>query len=130
MGTEVGTRRRCVVVTGDGAFQMTGPEISHAPRWGVAPIVVVVNNGGWGIFRPVTPKQSLLDIPSWPYAKLAEAWGGTGFEARTRREMRQALDAAHRTTGFVVVECHVPPDDRSPISERYIVKSAGGRTTA
>jgi indolepyruvate decarboxylase len=119
-----------VVVAGDGAFQMTGPEISHAPRWGVEPIVVVVNNGGWGIFRPVTPKQSLLDIPSWPYAKLAEAWGGTGFEARTRRELCQALDTAHRTAGFVVVECHVPPDDRSPISERYIVKSAGGRTAA
>jgi indolepyruvate decarboxylase len=130
MGTEIGTRRRCVVVAGDGAFQMTGPEISHAPRWGVAPIVVVVNNGGWGIFRPVTPKQSLLDIPPWPYAKLAEAWGGTGFAAQSRGELRRALDAAQRTAGFVVVECHVPPDDRSPISERYIVKSTGGRRVA
>ncbi len=44
IGAQIGTRRRTLVLCGDGAFQMTGPEISHAPRHGVAPIVVLVNN--------------------------------------------------------------------------------------
>ena len=53
---------RPLVLVGDGAFQMTGMEISHAPKYGLSPIVVVVNNGGWGIFRPVSPRQDLLEI--------------------------------------------------------------------
>ena len=76
-------------------FQMTGPEISHAPRHGVAPIVVLVNNSGWQIFRPVSPRPDLLAIPPWPYAELAQAWGGVGFQAETRGELREALRAAH-----------------------------------
>ena len=52
MGAQVGSGVRPVVLCGDGAFQMTGPEISHAPMLGANPIVIVVNNSGWQIFRP------------------------------------------------------------------------------
>ena len=109
---------------------MTGPEIAQATRYGLNPIVVVVNNGGWQIFRPVVNKPALLDIPNWPYAELAQSWGGVGFRAETSRELRDALDAAaaHKKT-FVVVEACVAPDDHSPISRKYIQASAGkGRT--
>jgi indolepyruvate decarboxylase len=103
---------------------MTGPEIAHAPRRGLSPIVVLVNNSGWGIFRPVTPRQDLLEIPPWPYAELAQAWGGVGIRAQTRQELREALRAAHEVREFVIVECVVPRDDLSPISRRYIRASA------
>jgi indolepyruvate decarboxylase len=112
------------VYTGDGAFQMTGPEISHGPRHGVAPIVVLVNNSGWQIFRPVSPRPDLLAIPPWPYAELAQAWGGVGFRVETRGELREALRAAHERNVFAVIECKIPPDDLSPISRKYIEESA------
>jgi indolepyruvate decarboxylase len=124
LGVEIGTKRRPLVLTGDGAFQMTGPEISHAPRLGLAPVVVLVNNGGWQIFRPVSPRKDLLDVPSWPYADLAQAWGGVGFRAGTRAELREALRAAHELREFALIECRVPPDDLSPITKRYIRASA------
>jgi indolepyruvate decarboxylase len=124
MGAEIGTGRRCLVLCGDGGFQMTGPEISYAPRRGLSPVVVLVNNSGWGIFRPVTPRKDLLEIPPWPYAELAQAWGGVGMRARTRQELREALRAAHEVREFVLVECLVPPDDISPVSRRYIRASA------
>ena len=103
---------------------MTGVEVSHAPKLGLSPIVVVVNNGGWGIFRPVTEQQELLQIPNWPYADMAQGWGGVGFVAETPGELREALRAAHEVSGFVVIECRVPPTDLSPISGRYIRASA------
>jgi indolepyruvate decarboxylase len=124
LGVQIGTGRRPLVLCGDGAFQMTGPEISHAPRHGLAPIVVLVNNGGWGIFRPVSPRRDLLEIPNWPYAELAQQWGGVGFVAENAAELRDALRAAHQVREFVVIECRVDPDDLSPVSRRYIRQSA------
>ena len=109
MGAQIGTGTRPIVLSGDGAFQMTGIEVSHAPKYGLSPIVVVVNNGGWGIFRPVSPRQDLLEIPNWPYAELARSWGGVGFVAETVSELRDALRAAHEVNGFVIIEARVPP---------------------
>jgi len=131
MGAQIGTGRRPLVLCGDGAFQMTGTEISHAPRLGLSPLVVLVNNGGWQIFRPVSPRPDLLALPGWPYAELAQAWGGVGFSATTRAELREALRAAHELRDFALVECRLPPDDLSPITRRYIRRSAGkGRVAA
>jgi indolepyruvate decarboxylase len=124
LGAQIGTGKRGLVLCGDGAFQMTGPELSHAPRYGCNPIVVLVNNGGWGIFRPVSPRADLLELPPWPYAELARAWGGVGFRVETVDELAAALEAAHREERFCVVEVIVDPDDLSPMSRRYIEASA------
>jgi len=124
LGAQIGTGRRPLVLTGDGAFQMTGMEVSHAPKHGLSPVVVLVNNAGWGIFRPVSPRQDLLEIPSWPYADLDQEWGGVGFRATTPRELRDALRAADAQRRFALIECVVPPDDLSPVSKRYIRASA------
>lgn len=120
LGAQIGTGRRPLVLCGDGGFQMTGGEVSHAPRLGLSPVVVLVNNSGWGIFRPVSPRQDLLDIPPWPYAELARAWGGVGVTATNRDELGRALLDAHSADGFVLIECRVPPSDISPVSRRYI----------
>jgi indolepyruvate decarboxylase len=124
LGAQLGTGRRPLVLCGDGAFQMTGPEISHAPRLGLAPVVVLIDNGGWQIFRPVSPRKELLAVPPWPYAELAQAWGGVGFRADNAAELREALRAAHELGEFAVIECRIPPDDLSPISRAYIRESA------
>jgi indolepyruvate decarboxylase len=124
LGVQIGTGRRPLILCGDGGFQMTGSEISHAPRLGLSPIVVLVNNAGWGIFRPVTPKQELLDLPPWPFAELAKSWGGVGIRVTTPSELEAALREAHATKGFVIIECIVPKNDASPVGRRYIRKSA------
>jgi indolepyruvate decarboxylase len=124
LGAQIGTGVRPLVLCGDGAFQMTGPEVSHAPVLGLSPVVVVINNAGWSIFRPVSPRHDLLRIPNWPYAELAQAWGGVGFHASTAAELRDALRAAHQVKDFVVIEARIDPDDLSPISRRYIQASA------
>ena len=124
MGAQIGTGLRPLILCGDGGFQMTGPEISHAPRLGLSPIVVLVNNGGWGIFRPVTPRKELLDIPSWPYAELAQAWGGVGIQVRSPGQLKDALRAAHEVAGFVLIECLVGKSELSPLGRRYIRGSA------
>jgi indolepyruvate decarboxylase len=130
LGAQLATGARPIVLSGDGAFQMTGPEIAQAPRYGLNPIVLVLNNGGWQIFRPVVPRADLLAIPSWPYARLADDWGGRGFRVQMVDELRAALAEAARIRSFVVIEACVSPDDLSPVSRKYIAASArrGQRT--
>ena len=124
LGAQIGGGLRPLVLCGDGGFQMTGPEISHAPAKHANPIVLVINNGGWGIFRPIAERRDLLDIPSWPYAQLARDWGGAGFEARTVEELRQALQAAHESQSFAIIDVKVDRDDLSPVTVKYIKAAA------
>ena len=71
-----------------------------------------------------TPRRDLLEIPNWPYAEMANGWGGVGFVAGTAGELRDALRAAHELKGFAVVECRVGSTDLSPLGKRYIQGSA------
>ncbi|MCC6846888.1 MAG: indolepyruvate/phenylpyruvate decarboxylase [Deltaproteobacteria bacterium] len=124
LGLEIGTGKRPIVLCGDGAFQMTGVELAQAPRYGLRPIVVLMNNGGWGIFRPIAEREDLLAIPNWPYAELARAWGGVGYVAATVAELRDALADAERGDAFALIETRVDPHDLSPVSRKYIEASA------
>jgi indolepyruvate decarboxylase len=129
LGAQLGSGLRPLILCGDGGFQMTGTEISHAALLGLNPIVLLINNGGWGIFRPVVERRELLEIPPWPYANLARDWGGAGFEANTLAQLRRALTAADKSQGFVIIDVRVDRDDLSPVTVKYI-KAAAKRSQA
>jgi indolepyruvate decarboxylase len=124
LGAQIGTGLRPLVLTGDGGFQMTGVEIAHAPRYRLNPIVVLLNNGGWGIFRPISKRQDLLALPSWRYAELARLWGGRGFRVETAGQLRRALEQAAKSPTFAIIEVMIGPRDLSPITVKYIRASA------
>jgi len=124
LGAQLGTGVRPLILCGDGAFQMTGMEISHAPEHRLNPICIVVNNAGWGIFRPIVERQELLDVPNWKYAEIGRSLGGGGWRAETRGQLRAALESAFASDRFSIVEAVTPPDDLSPISRRYITSGA------
>ena len=123
IGAQIGTGRRPLVLCGDGAFQMTGPEIAQAPRHGSNPIVLLLNNAGWGIFRPVADRKDLLDLPSWPYAELGAPVGRLGRARRDRRRAARRAGRSRRRETFAIVEAMIDPDDHSPVARKYIAAS-------
>ena len=110
---------RPLVLVGDGAFQMTGMEISTAARFGLSPIVVVLNNCGYGTERPMTDGP-FNDIPAWRFSRLPEMIGaGQGFEVFTETDLEQALQAAlSRTDSPSIIDVHLDPDDHSAALKR------------
>jgi indolepyruvate decarboxylase len=110
---------RPLVLVGDGAFQMTGMELSTAARFGLSPIVVVLNNGGYGTERPMTDGR-FNDIPAWRFSRLPEMIGaGQGFEVFTETDFEQALQAALACSdGPSILDVHLDPDDHSPALKR------------
>jgi indolepyruvate decarboxylase len=124
LGAQIGTGLRPLILTGDGGFQMTGVEIAHAPRYKLNPIVVLLNNGGWGIFRPIAKRHDLLALPSWRYAELARLWGGRGFQVQTAAQLRRALEQSAKSSSFAIIEVSIAPHDLSPIALKYIRASA------
>lgn len=114
---------RSLVLVGDGAFQMTGTELSTIARQKLHPIVIVLNNHGY------TTERFLLDGPfndilDWKYHKLPELLGsGLGLEVRTEGELDQALDrAVANTESFTLLNVHLDRMDRSPALERLAAK--------
>lgn len=106
--------RRPLALVGDGSFQMTGVELSAAVRYGLSPIVVVLNNGGYGTFRSIIDGP-FNDIQPWRYADVTRLiGGGAGYTAGTEDELAAALAAAKADLRSpAVIDVRLGKDDRS-----------------
>jgi TPP-dependent 2-oxoacid decarboxylase len=57
---------RPIVLVGDGAFQMTGIEVSTIARYRLNPIIIVINNRRYGTERPMLDGP-FNDLQLWQY---------------------------------------------------------------
>jgi len=105
---------RPLVLVGDGAFQMTGMEISTIARYGLNPVIVVLNNAGYGTERHIHDGP-FNDVLAWQYHRLPEFLGvGRGFLVETESQLDEALDAAARhTSSYCLLDVHLDPMDKS-----------------
>ncbi|MEX2173919.1 MAG: thiamine pyrophosphate-binding protein [Pirellulaceae bacterium] len=116
---------RVLVLCGDGAFQMTGMELSSMVRRGLCPIVIVLDNHGYGTERFLHAGDwQYNEIHPWRYHKLPELLGGgTGYEVRTEGEFDAALTQAwNDRTGMSLIQAHIPTDDASDALKRLTEK--------
>ncbi len=110
---------RPLVLVGDGAFQMTGMELASIARFNLSPIVVVLNNQGYGTERPMIDGR-FNDIHLWNYSRIPEVLGaGKGFDVWTEDELGQALQEARKhTDSYCILDVHLDPKDKSLSLER------------
>ncbi len=110
---------RPLVLVGDGAFQMTGMELTTSARYGLTPIVVVLDNQGYGTERPMLD-GAFNDVHPWAFTAIPQLIGcGRGYDVKTESELVDALTAAlaDKTT-LAIIHVRLAQDDFSPALER------------
>lgn len=112
LGFEATTGRRPLVLVGDGGFQMTGQELIHAGRWGLKPIVVLMNNGSWEMLQSFLP-SGYNALPDGRYAEVARLWGAASWQVRTAGDLRVALGEAAMEDRPALIEVLLAPGDIS-----------------
>lgn len=87
--------KRVILITGDGSHQLTAQEVSSMMRYGVKPIIIVINNSGYTIERALCkdPMDIFNNIASWNYSKLTQVFNGQSWtkKVETEQDFHDAL---------------------------------------
>lgn len=112
-------RQRPVVIVGDGAFQMTGHEISCFVKYNLKPVIFVVNNKGYTTQR-FLKDGNYNELQNWEYHLFPQIFGsGLGLEVKTEGELEESMiKARENTESFTIINVHLDKFDKSAILGR------------
>lgn len=123
---------RTIVVTGDGSHQLTLNEIAVMGRYGIKPVIFVLNNGIYGIEDVVSERGHVYDdIAPVQYHLLPEAMGCKDWMSRrvsTIGELEEALAEISAGDVAAYVEVMIPESESQPMPEWVIEATYKTRT--
>lgn len=108
--------QRVVTICGDGAFQMTGQELSTIVRHGFSPILIILDNHGYGTERYLHAGEwEYNEVHPWNYHKLPEVYGGgKGYLVTTEGEFADAFRQAWEDKSCVqIIQAKIEEGDAS-----------------
>lgn len=118
---------RPIALVGDGAFQMTGMELSTAVRLKQKPIIIVLNNNGYGTMRKIRDGKFNV-ISQWNYGQICQLiGGGKAITAKTKGDLQMALQSAIEGNDLTVIDAQIDPNDMSPQLQRMTTELARRR---
>ncbi|MDD2614926.1 MAG: alpha-keto acid decarboxylase family protein [Methanosarcina sp.] len=105
--------QRVILITGEGSHQMTAQEISQFYRYGLKPIIFVLNNHGYLIEKMLSKKLDYCynEIPQWQYHKLPEVLGCNDWitrKATTCGDLDKILRELNNTKTGAYIEIVTP----------------------
>jgi acetolactate synthase-1/2/3 large subunit len=107
--------RIVVAAAGDGCFLMNGQELATAAQYGIAPIVLVVDNGMYGTIRmhqereyPHRVHGTALANPD--FAALARAYGCHGERVDRTADFADAFERALASGKPALLHLPIDPD--------------------
>ena len=113
------TTGRTWLVTGDGSHQLTLNELAVMGRYGIKPVIFVLNNGLYGIEDVISERgHGYDDLAPVRYHLLPTAFGCTDwFSARvsTVAELDDALATISAHDGAAYIEVMIPNEESQPL---------------
>ena len=113
------TSGRTWLVTGDGSHQLTLNELAVMGRYGVKPVIFVLNNGLYGIEDVISERgHGYDDLAAINYHMLPAAFGCKDwYSARvgTVAELEKSLAAINAHDGAAYVEVMIPNEESQPL---------------
>ena len=110
---------RTILVTGDGSHQLTANEIGVMGRYGIQPIIFVLNNNIFGVENVLSEVGPSYDeLAKWKYSHIPNAMGcDAWFSARvsTIAELDAAIEKANSFEGASYIEVMIPVSESQPL---------------
>ena len=111
--------RVVVALAGDGCFLMSGQDFATAVQYGLAVIVVVVDNGMYGTIRMHQEREypgrvSGTALANPDFAAYARAFGGHGETVRRTADFAPAFERALASGKPAIIHVTVDPDIITP----------------
>jgi acetolactate synthase-1/2/3 large subunit len=118
----VAPERAVVAVTGDAGFLMNSQEIETAMRLGVAIVVLIWNDSGYGLiewkqlneFRRV----SHVDFTNPDFVQYAQSFGARGYRVETAAQLQDILKDALAQPTVTVIDCPVDYSENLKLTEQ------------
>jgi len=110
---------RTILVTGDGSHQLTANELGVMGRYGITPIIFVLNNNIFGVENVLSEiGPSYDELAKWNYAQIPGAMGcHAWFSAKvsTVAELEAAINKANTFEGASYIEVMIPVAESQPL---------------
>lgn len=107
--------RRVVLLIGDGSAQLTLQGLGAAIRYGLPPVIFVINNEGYTVERAIHGEtQRYNDIAQWNWTQFPAAFGGKNvFSARadSPQALKAAIEQASAKRRMAWIEVMLPKMD-------------------
>lgn len=111
--------RVVIGVTGDGDFMMNCQELATAMKYGVTPIILILNNGMYGTIRMHQEREfksrvsgTFLTNPD--FVMFAKSFGMSGYRVTTTQAFFKALTQALSEKQGAVIELVTAPEAITP----------------
>ena len=115
---------RTIMVTGDGAHQMTFNELAAMGRYGLKPIIFVLNNGIYGVEDVLSERGHDYDnLAAVDYHLLPKAMGCPDWlscRVATVGELEAALAAIETSDSGAYIEVMIPEAESQPLPKEII----------
>jgi acetolactate synthase-1/2/3 large subunit len=113
--------RRVVAVVGDAGFLMNVQELETARRLGLAFVVLIFNDSGYGVIRWKQLRRfgraAGVDFGNPDFVRLAESFGCGGVRVESAGALRPALEEALRAPVPVLIDCPVDYAENDRLTE-------------
>lgn len=116
--------RKVMAICGDGGFMMNSQEMETAVRLGLNLVVLILNDGSYGMIRW---KQANMGFQDWgltygnpDFVKYAEAYGAHGHRVTDAAMLPGLIHDCLNATGVHLIDCAVDYSDNDRILNKEI----------
>ncbi|WP_443970871.1 thiamine pyrophosphate-binding protein [Sphingobium sp. CR28] len=127
--------RIVLCLAGDGDFLMNGQEFATACQYGIAIIVLVIDNGMYGTIRmhqerAYPGRVSATALANPDFAALGRAYGGHGETVRETAEFAPAFERALASGRPAIIHCFLDPQAITPTASLDAIRAAAEQREA
>lgn len=129
---QMSPERMVIAFAGDGCFLMNGQEFATAVQYGLAIIVLVIDNGMYGTIRMHQEREfpgrvCATELNNPDFAAYARAFGGHGERVERTDEFEPAFERALAAGRPAILHCLIDPDATTPSTGSATRASAQSR---